>query len=81
MAANLCGGSLYAPNETEHLRFMFRALPRQRDRLRFLWGLATEPCRDDWDFCLLPPALASLYAGLRPARLIRVALKRRATKS
>ena len=80
MAANLCGGSLSAPNETEHLRFMFRALPRQRDRICFLWGVTTEPCRDDWDFCLLPPALAGLYAVLRPARLFGLALKRRALK-
>ena len=76
MAANLCGGSLYMPGETDHLRFLFRALPRLRDRLRLLWGVAVEPCRDDWDCCPLPSSCVSLYAVVRPFRLCWVAIKR-----
>ena len=77
MAAHLCGGSLSAPVETEHLSFMYRTLPHLRDRLRFVWGVAVEPCRDDWTGCPLPPACVGLYAVVRPARLCWVALQRR----
>ena len=77
MEADLCGGNLNAPGEGAQLRFMLRALPRRRDRLRMLWGVATEPCRDDWTFCRLPPALAGLYAVVRPGRLGWAAVKRR----
>jgi hypothetical protein len=77
MAVNLCGGSLSAPGETEHLRFLLRALPRLRDRLRFAWGVAVDPCHDDWACCPLPPACVGLYAAIRPARLGWVALRRR----
>jgi len=77
MTAHLCGGSLSAPCETEHLRFMCRSLPRLRDRLRFVWGVAVEPCQADWAFCPLPPACGGLYAALRPARLCWVAAQRR----
>ena len=75
MARALCHGSLGTPGEMEHLLFMLRALPRQRDRLRLLWGVATEPCRDDWTFCRLPPALAGLYAVVRPWRLFWTAVQ------
>jgi len=81
MAANLCGGSLSAPRETEHLSFMCQTLPRLRDRLRFIWGVAAEPCQGDWDFCPLPPACGGLYAALRPARLCWVALQRRLARA
>ncbi len=77
MAAHVCGGSLSAPAETEHLRFMYRTLPRLRDRLRFIWGVAVEPCRDDWTACPLPPVCVGLYAVVRPARLCWLALQRR----
>ena len=80
MEKNLCGGGMTAPSEKEHLWFMLRSLPRIRDRLRLLWGVATEPCRDDWAFCRLPPVLASLYAVVRPCRLSWTETKRRAVR-
>ncbi|MCX6998676.1 MAG: nucleotidyltransferase family protein [Kiritimatiellaeota bacterium] len=81
LAANitdrLLDSALREPTEREQLRFLCHALPRHGDRLRFLWGVATEPCRDDWNWRQLPPALAGLYAFLRPARLLGLALRGR----
>jgi hypothetical protein len=72
---SLCSGVMHESTEIEHLRFIYRTLPRFRDRLRFLWGVAVEPCRDDWRLCLLPPSLKGLYAIIRPSRLIGLVLK------
>ena len=76
IGCRLISGVRHTVTEREYLYFLFRALSSWRDRLRFLWGVATEPCRDDWNFCLLPPRLNGLYAMLRPCRLIGVATRK-----
>lgn len=72
---SLCRGVIHESTEMENLRFVCRALPRLQDRLHFLWGVAVEPCRDDWRLFLLPPSLKGLYAIIRPSRLIGLVLK------
>ena len=81
MEAGLRSGSLHESGEGEHLRFMFRSLPRYRDRLRLLWGVAVEPCRDDWKYCRLPPSLVGLYAIVRPWRLLWKSAGRRGKRA
>ena len=75
IASSLCRGVIHKSTEMKRLRFVCRALPRLQDRLRFLWGVAVEPCRDDWQLFLLPPSLKGLYAIIRPSRLIALFLK------
>ena len=72
---SFCSGVIHESTRMERLRFVCRALPRLQDRLRFLWGVAVEPCRDDWQLFLLPPSLKGLYAIIRPSRLIGLVLK------
>ena len=72
---SLCRGVIHESTEMERLRFVCRALPRLQDRLRFLWGVAVEPCRDDWRLFLLPPSLKGLYTIIRPSRLIGLVVK------
>lgn len=44
----LISGVRHTATERESLYFLFRALFSWRYRLRFLWGVATEPCRDNY---------------------------------
>lgn len=62
---------LHTPTRNEALSYNIRVISNYRTRFRFLWGVATEPCRDDWDYCLLPSSLSSLYAFIRPWRLLK----------
>ena len=56
--------------------FVLRARERWRDRWRYAVRLALTPNPRDWAALPLPAALAPLYFGLRPLRLLGRALRR-----
>ena len=54
-----------------YFRLMWDARERKRDRMRFLWRLATTPSVGEWSAIPLPSALFPLYRGIRMFRLAR----------
>ncbi len=63
-----------APYDTEsmaYFRLMLRLRERRRDRIRFLWRLATTPSVGEWSVVSLPKALFPLYHAVRAARLAK----------
>lgn len=63
----------YEP-DTESIRY-FRAQletrERWRDRMRFVWRLATTPSVQEWQAVRIPDRFFALYRGLRIARLMK----------
>jgi hypothetical protein len=51
--------------------FHIRCRERWRDRVRYLWRLATHSSFEDWSLVSLPESLSFLYAFLRLPRLFR----------
>ena len=57
------------PNLSDHW-FSLRGRERWRDRWRYVARLGLTPNPQDWALLPLPPALAPLYFGIRPLRLL-----------
>ena len=67
------------PGLAEATRFRLAAMSRWRDRLRYCAARSLTPTYRD-AAAGLPPSLSLLYYGLRPLRLIRAGLARRAAR-
>ncbi|HYN15630.1 MAG TPA: nucleotidyltransferase family protein [Terriglobales bacterium] len=57
------------PSFSDHW-FSLRGRERWRDRFRYVARLGLTPNPQDWALLPLPPALAPLYFGIRPLRLL-----------
>lgn len=67
------------PGESiSYFHFILHLRERQRDRVRFLWRLATTPSVGEWKAVRIPDALFPLYCGVRFLRLIHRVMRRHA---